>query len=100
MADVIPFKCAAPGHRHASFRVADSFPGFTTQWAVYPEDAAWQEVHLCRDCASDARQEGVRAVELTEARKILKRHEMDMAREVFFRRFVRNKQEEKQAMTA
>ena len=82
------FKCVAPGHRLTPVLVKETLPGWTFEWAVHPEDAEWQEVHLCRTCATDARQAGVRTVELPEARKIVRRHAIAVERAAFFRSFV------------
>ena len=94
------FKCVAPGHEFTPVLYAETLPGLTVEWAVNPEDSEYQEVHLCRKCATDARDAGVRTVEISEARKIIRRHKITMERAEFFRSFVRTQPEETQAMSA
>ncbi len=90
------FKCVAPGHKPAS--VLDTTPDWVREWAVHPADSVYQEVHLCRKCASDARELGVRTVELTEARKIIRAYNLEQERKSFFLQFVPGQEE--QAMSA
>lgn len=67
--------------------------------AVDPELCEYREIPLCPLCAADARDAGARTVELFEARRVIKRHELDVERKQFFLQFV-PAQEENQAMSA
>ena len=90
------FKCAAPGHSPLVDLKEDSLK----PWAVHPDFSEYQEVHLCARCASDAREAGVRTVELSEARKIIERHAIAVQRVEFFRSFIPAMQEESEAGAA
>ncbi len=90
------FKCVAPGHNPLAELTEDNLK----PWAVHPEFSEYHEVHLCARCASDARQEGVRTVELSEARKIIERHAIAVQRVEFFRSFIPATQEESEAGAA
>lgn len=67
---------------------------------INPELCEYREILLCKVCAAEARSYGVSTVELLEARKIIRQHELDIERAEFFLQFVPAQQEENQAMSA
>lgn len=76
-------RCLAPGCR--SFGNAEA--GLDV-YAVHPAFSEYTEVPLCALCAGDARDIGVQTVKLLEARALIRRHEVVVMREEFFRQFI------------
>lgn len=89
-------RCSAPGCR--SF---GNTSGGLDVYAVDPALCGYTEVPLCSGCSCDAVRYGVRTVRLLEARAMIMRHEVVVAREDFFMQFaLKGEGEQEEAIAA